>query len=379
VRRSGRVMRVSAQLVRADSGYDVWSQTYDENVKDVFQVQDQIANAVVEALKAKLQLTLLQAKEAGSSDRTTNSEAHDAYLLGEQSLKRDSADSYKEAIRTFQRALQLDPRYAAAYAGLAEAEIRFSDYSSGERAALQRASEVADQAVMLAPNAPEGYVARSVIRGDFLWDWTGARADIERALALDPNNAHALADYAELLGKLGMLPQSLATARRAVDVDPLSGEAWETLGSILRNDGQFAAAREAILRTEQLKPQAIHSGNRLAEIELLEGHPEQAMAIAVRARFPEIMISLAAYTLGRQDESQHALDTLIRKYPDILAYQIAEAYAWRGEPEQAFVWLDRAYAQHDGGLASLKVDPLLFKLRSDPRYAALLAKMGLPS
>ena len=231
---------------------------------------------------------------------------------------------------------------------------------------------------MLAPNAPEGYVARSVIRGEFLWDRTAARADIERALALDPNNAHALADYAELLGQLGLLPQALATARRAVDVDPLSGEAWETLAGILRNDGQLAAAREAILRTEQLKPRAVHSGNRLAEVELLGGHPDQAMVIAARTRFPEIMISLAAYTLGRQDESQRALDTLIRKYPDILAYQIGEAYAWRGDADQAFAWFDRACAQHDGGLSSLKVDPLVFKVRSDPRYAALLAKVGLP-
>jgi tetratricopeptide (TPR) repeat protein len=156
---------------------------------------------------------------------------------------------------------------------------------------LQRASEAANRAVTLAPNAPEGYIARSLIRGHFLWDWTGARSDIERALALDPNNAHSLADYADLLGRLGLMPQALATARRAVDVDPLSGQAWETLASILSTDGQFTAAREALQRTDQLNPGAIHSGSRLAEVELLDGHPDRAMTIAARARHLDQEIS----------------------------------------------------------------------------------------
>jgi TolB-like protein len=376
VRRSGHVVRISAQLIQADSGYDMWSQTYDQNVKDIFQVQDQIAAAVVEALKVKLLQARAQAP--GSRTQTASSEAHDAYLLGRQALERDNSDGYRQAVGEFRRAMALDPGYAAASAGLAEAEIQLADTTSGERGALQRAREAADRAIALAPDASEGYTARAFLRSDFLWDWNGARSDIERAVAIDPNNSRIQVRYADLLGDLGQLSEAVAAARKAVDLDPLSEPSWVALGYALRDDGQFAAARAAILRAQEINPDSLHAIHRLAVTELLDGHPEQALAIAARGSYQQLDTALAAYTLGQREESQRALDYLIKNRADTLAFQIAEIYAWRGELDPAFKWLDQAYAQHDGGLATIKEDRLLAKLRGDPRYTALLEKMGLP-
>jgi serine/threonine-protein kinase len=374
VRKSGHAVRITAQLIQADSGYDMWSQTYDRDLKDIFQVQDEIAGAVVAELKAKL----LPAQQIQSEHHTDSSEAYDQYLLGQQSLNRANRDGFRLAVSAYRKAIAFDANFSAAYAGLAEAEASLADTDTGEQAALGRAREAADRAIALAPDAPDGYAVRGALRSLYLWDWSGARSDIEKAIALDAANPSVQVRYSQLLKSLGLMPEAIAAAKKATGADPLSDDAWGDLGYALMNDRQFAAARQAQNRALQINPGSIWPGYRLAQIELLDGHPETALAFAQTSSRPAIVTAMAAYTLGRTADSQRALNELIARFAQTLAYQIAEAYAWRGETDQAFAWLDRSYAQHDGGLASVKTDPFLVKIRTDPRYAALLQKMGLP-
>jgi TolB-like protein/tetratricopeptide (TPR) repeat protein len=374
VRKSGTTLRVTAQLIRADTDVHLWSKTYDRDVKDIFKVQDELAAAVVEALKSKL----LPARQLESGHRTDNSEAYDQYLYGKQSFNRSSPDGDRLAVLAYRRAIAFDVNFAAAYAGLAEAEAVLADTETGERAALQRALEAADRAVALAPEAPYGYAVRSWLRSEFFWDWSGARADIEKAIAHDAGDGRVQLTYSELLRSLGLIPEAIAAARKATDADPLSEAAWGNLGYVLMNDRQFAEARQAQNRAQQINPESIWPPYHLAQIALLDGHPEMALAIAQTNRTPAIVTAMAAYSLGRREESQRALNELISRHAQNLAYQIAEAYAWSGETDQAFEWLDRSYAQHDGGLSFVKTDLFLGRIRADRRFAAMLRRMNLP-
>ena len=139
------------------------------------------------------------------------------------------------------------------------------------------------------------------------------------------------------------------------------------------NSRQYASAREALSRVQQINPES--QVRELAMIELLEGHAEKALELAPHN--PHIT-ALAAHTLGRKAQSQHDLEELVSQFAQVEAYQIAEVYAWRGETDKAFQWLDRAYAQIDAGLMCIKSDPFLDNIRSDPRFAAMLKKMNLP-
>ncbi len=376
VRKAGNTIRVTAQLIRADNGYHLWSKSFDRDFQDIFKVQDEIAAAVVEALKAKL----LPAQQVANAHRTSNTEAYNQFLLGKSSVNRGNEEGLRAGLQAFGKAIALDPNYAAAYAGLAHAEFYVGEMT-GDPAAMQAAIASAERAVALAPDLPDGYVARGFLRSTHSWDWSAAQADFEKALALDPADSTAQGLYGSLLGRMGRLPQAIAAAKKAIELDPLSGWPWDNLGTYLAASGQLAAAREAISRALELNPEAIPMSYGLGRLDLLEGHSQEALTLFRALSFEPIRlcgIAMAEHALGQAKGSQQALDELAAKYSQNSAYQIAEVYAWRGEKDRAFEWLQRAYAQHDDGLSDLKIDPLLATLRTDARYAALLKKLGLP-
>jgi TolB-like protein len=375
VRKADSTIRVTAQLIRADNGYHVWSKTYDRDVKDIFKVQDEIAAAVVDALKAHL----LPAHQIASRHRTDNSEAYAEYLLGNQFRVRDTPEANQQALADYRKAVALDPNYAAAYSGLADAEWRIADQVPGQTGGFQRAAAAADQAIALAPQSPEGYWARAQLRNYYEFDWHGADEDYRKALALDVNFVPAQVEYAELLATLGRSPEAMAMLRRTVAVDPLSVPAWRALAALLMDDGQFAEARLAAHRTVEASP-AGDPKETAAFVELFDGRTQQALEglQTTNDLYSLILTAMADYTLGRGTESERALAELITKGARSLAYQIAEVYAWRGERDKAFEWLEKAYRQHDGGLIYVKHDRSLANLRGDPRYHALLRRLKLP-
>jgi len=380
VRKSGDTLRITAQLIRTADSSHLWSETYDRQLTDVFKVQDEIAAAVV----AQLKVRLLPAQQVTNPHRTSNSEAYNQLLLGKQFFTRNSTEGYRLAVAAYRNAVALDPNYAAAYAGLAYAELFASDYAASPEesaAGRLRAVAAADRSIALAPELAEGYSARAWMRSTLAWDWRGAEADFEKALTLEPGNAETQRRYSLLLISLGRITEGIAANRKAIELDPLSASAWSNLGAAYSLDpNRYREAREAIDRALAINPESSFAKSNLVVLELLEGHAQEALGTARTAGevWSQYGVAMAEHTLGHSRESQAALDELIAKYAHDTAYQIAEIHAWRGEVDKAFEWLDRAYEQHDGGMSLVKTDVLLKPLFSDARFAAMLRKVGLP-
>jgi TolB-like protein/Tfp pilus assembly protein PilF len=380
VRKSGDTLRITAQLIRTADSSHLWSETYDRQLTDVFKVQDEIAGAVVAQLKVKL----LPEQQVTNSHRTANTEAYNQYLLGNQYFNRTTEDGYRLAVAAYQKAVALDPAYAAAYAGLGLAQLYAADWAESleaNAAQKQAAQAPIDKAITLAPDLADGYAARGWMRSSITWDWSGGQADFEKALALDPGDASILRRYGILLGTLGRMTESITVTRKAIDLDPLSAAAWNDLaGDYLTDRSQLREARDALDRTLAINPESNFALYNLVQLELFEGHAPEALSAARKAGdvWRQAGISMAEHTLGHARESQAALDQLIAKYAHDSAYQITEVYAWRGESDKAFEWLERAYTQRDGGITLIKTDLLLEPLRSDARFATMVKKLGLP-
>jgi serine/threonine protein kinase/TolB-like protein len=380
VRKSGNRLRVTAQLIQADNGFHLWSETYDRQLDDIFNVQDEIATAVVGALKLKL----LEAST--TKDRQTgNSAAHDQYLIGRQLLSSGNFAMDRSAAEAFRRAVNLDPNYAPAWAGLAAATFEAANDapSVAEFTAMnQEAQTAADKAVTLRPDLADGYVARGYLRAWVLWDFQGAGEDFRRALTIEPENSEALSKYSNsVLMPTGRLDEAVAMAKQALKGDPLNAENWARLGENQSFHNDYLAARESLQRSLEINPEQSWAATQLALTFLLKGDPASALPMSQRATeegFRLQGVALAEHDLGNVKEAQQRLNELIAKHADSAASQIAEAYAWWGDKDKAFQWLDRAYVQRDGGLTYVKVNPLLKSLRPDPRFKAFLHKMHLP-
>jgi TolB-like protein/Flp pilus assembly protein TadD len=379
VRKAGSTIRVTAQLIRADSGYHLWSSSYDRDVKDIFKVQDQIAAAVVEALKAKL----LPPPRLLSARRSENSEAYDQYLLGRQYLARDNNDDYHRAADEFRKAIALDPQYAAAWAGLAHSLYWVGDQEQTLVATLavrQQARTAADKAVTLQPDLAYGYVVRAIVRADDP-DIAGAAEDLRHALALEPGNAEVLLHYGVMAQiPFGALPEGIDVLRRATTIDPLNARVWSYLGLALQFAGDLEGARAYLSRSLEISPVQTYAPVQLGTTLLLQGRAAEAQAAFARTTgeaFRPYGAALSDFALGHVSEAQRNLDALISGFAETAAYQVAEVYAWRGDRDHAIHWLQRARDQKDGGLLFLKVDPLLRQLHGDPRYEAMLVAAKL--
>ena len=381
VRKTGERLRITVQLIDARNGFHLWSETYDRNLTDVYAMQDEIAGAVVEALKVKL---LGGAAPAATARRSANPEAYTQYLRARQLKSHGTPETANEAVEAMRKVIALDPSFAAAYAQLAISESWAADYAdtaAGVSAGQQRALAAADKAIALDPGLADGYWARGNLRASLTWDWAGAKSDFERALALNPGDSRILQGYGSLLASLGQLPEAIALTRKAAEVDPLLFSVWQALGYYQEGAGQLAEARIAQDRALLLKPHFPFVEFRLGVLSLAEDKAPAAQAAFDASGYEPLQLlgsALTEHTLHHPAQSQQALDALIKGYGFNAAYQIAQAYAWRDERDQAFEWLDRAFIQRDGGLAEVKYDPLLGHLRADPRYQLLLNKLGLP-
>ena len=380
VRKAGNRLRVTAQLIRAADDAQLWSQTYERELTDVFEVQDQIANAVVAALKIKL----LPSQHVTNLHRTGNTEAYDQFLLGQNVIRRGRYDDYQRALGAFQRAVALDPNYGAAWAALALAQSSVADFAATtpvERSAAKvEALATADKAIALAPELADGYAIRAHLRRNQLWDWTGALQDLERALALEPNKTDALHPYALMLIILMRYDEAIGAIRTAIAADPLSWMSWMMLGVVFWRVEKIPEARDAFERALEISPDSSFTRHEFGCLELEQGRTEEALAHFHKAgaAFGEAGIAMAEYTFGHERESQAALAELESKYAVGFSYQIALARAWRGEGDAALEWLERAYAQRDAGLTRMRGDPMLAPLRDDPRYDALVRKLNFP-
>ena len=376
VSRSGGTLHVIAQLTRADHGERLWSKTYERDARDVFAVQDAITQAVVESLHAPS----VPPRRAANPQRPVVLEAYDQYLMGNSLQDRDTRDGWRLARDAYRKAVALDPDDAAAYVGLTLAETAIAD-ATGDDAGNRRALAAAERAVVLAPDLAAGYAVRGYMRYSYAWDWGGAQADFEKALALDPIEPIALRRYAGLLESLGRLPEAIVVIERLIKSDPLSDAGWMNLGLAQYSAGRIADARQSLSRALEINADAIYGQYHRGFVELIDGKAQNALALFRQVGDPVFVLTggaMAEHTLGHERESRQMLDELVRSHARTAAFQIAEVYAWCGGKDQAFSWLERAYRQRDGGLSLIKTDPPLAALHGDLRFAAMLRKMKLP-
>jgi TolB-like protein/DNA-binding winged helix-turn-helix (wHTH) protein/Tfp pilus assembly protein PilF len=378
LRESGNHIRLTAQLIQVKEQTHLWSQDYDYPVKDILNVQDDVAKAV--GRQIQIRLTSQQQAELARS-RPVNPEAFDAYLQGYYYFERNTD---KMAAKYYERATQLDPSYALAWVGLSRVrnwQVNIGHIPAEEGHRLAR--EAIERALALNPNLAEAHAQMGRIKQQVDFDWAGADASFQRAIALEPGNPEGVRMAASSAAMLGRFDEALQLARRAVDLDPLNATSWGTLGEKEFWMGQLDEAARDIKKALELNPDDWVGPILLSQIYVIQGRPQDALPEIELVRFdPEpraFLYPIAYYALGRKKESDAALSELIAKYHAGNPYEIAEVYAFRNQLDEAFEWLDRAYAQRDSGLIFTKVDPLLKNLHNDPRFAALLKKLNLPT
>jgi TolB-like protein/DNA-binding winged helix-turn-helix (wHTH) protein len=380
LRESGNHVRLTAQLIQVKDQSHLWSQDYNYPAQDILNMEDDVAKAV--AREIQLRLTSQQQEEL-SRPRPVNPEAFDAYMQGYYLFERNTNKDGDMAAKYYERATQLDPNYALAWVGLSRARYWQSNKGLAPTEEGRRlAREAVERAFALDPNLPQANAQMGRIKRDLDLDWAGADASIQRAISLEPGNPEYVRSAAFTAAMLGRFEEALKLARRAVELDPLNAENWESLGEIKFWTGQVDEAVPDLKKALELSPDVWLGWNKLAQIDLMQGRPQDALRevdgvqwAALRIR----MYAMAYHALGREKESDAALRELIEKLHSSSAFSIATVYAFRNQRDEAFQWLDRAYAQHDTGLITTKVEPLLSNLRGDPRYAVFLKKLNLPA
>jgi len=383
VRKAGNRVRVAAQVVKVADGFHLWSQTYDRDLSDIFAVQDEIAKAVVEALRVKL---LSGTELAPKLHPAHDPEAYRLFLLGRSLALLATEESISRSLAILKKAVTLEPAYAPAWALMAQLHGNITRRAL--RVEIQwrtrEALDEAEQAIKLEPDYEEGHAARGYVRGWLLWDWAGAHSDLNRALALNSKSASVLSNYAGLMQKLGRLKEAVEVQRKVVEINPLDADAWSDLCAFLLQDGQLRAARDAYARSQEISPNNDEVAGHLSTIDLLDGHAAEALIAMQKSPHTASRlrgVAIAQHELHHAHESEealHQLASMVEGPEGDIAYQVARVHAWRGERERAFEWLDRAYARHDLGLRLVKVDPFLRNLHIDPRFTAFLKKMNLP-
>ncbi len=377
VRKVRDTIRVSVQLVRADTGYQVWSDTYERNVRDVFKVQDEISAAVVDALKLRLSSPGRQISER----RTANPEAYDQYLRGKHLFQLGDYDGLVAARDAYRRAIELDPNFAPAFAGLANVEyLTVKDFSDTDQPeVIRRALEYADHAVALAPALSEAYSERALLRLN-QYDWAGAQADLQRALALDPNDVKANRRMVLVQLSLGNVVAALPAQRHVVDLDPLDMSSLEILGMAYYFADQGIEARRTFEKVRVFSPNFDGLSGNAGFSYLADGQA----AAAKRECEPHLddtaraCLAAAEHVLGHAERSEAILADLIAKHPRRACYFIAKAYGFSGDSTLAFEWLNRSFSAQAKLLTDVKSEPAFRAWHGDPRYLALLRRMKLP-
>ncbi|HEY2143559.1 MAG TPA: tetratricopeptide repeat protein [Candidatus Udaeobacter sp.] len=377
VRKQGDRVRIVAELVNAADGIELWTRTFDRELKDIFAVQEEIARAVAESLK----VTLLGSDSVQKS-APKNPEAHNAYLQGDFHFQRRNLEDYRKAVSYFDQAIRLDPNYALAYAERAEASTLIGDLGGQAKTEWPKARSDAEKAVAIAPALAEAHAALGWVRFFVEWKFDEGLSELRRAKELSPANPTANDLLARVIVYLGRVDEAERQARQAVELDPLSFPAQNNLARVLFFAGKLDEADAAGRKSAELQPTAASSHRWQAMVAVQRGDGEAALREAQLEPdegYRRFELALAQYVRGDQQAADAALADIIANWRDQLAYQIAEVYALRGEPDKAFEWLQISLDNHDTGTLVLLVDPLLRGLRDDPRYKNLLAKLGLPT
>ncbi len=376
VRKQGDRVRIVAELINAADGIELWTRTFDRELKDIFAVQQEIAAAVASSLKA----TLLGADQRSAPNPKT-AEAHNAYLQGHYYFQRHNLEDYRKAVGHYDEAIRLDPEYALAYAERSEAWTLIGDLTGEGKTAWPKARTDAEKAVAIAPALAEAHAALGWVRFFTEWRFAEGLSELKRAKELAPANPTANDLLARVIVYLGRLDEAEKQGRQAVELDPLASAPQNNLARILWYQGKLDEADAAARKTAELQPNSASSRRWQVLVAIQRGDKETALREAQLEpdeSYRRFELAVAQFARGDRTAADAALADLIANDRG-LDYQIAQVYAVRGEKEKAFEWLQIAMDNHDTGMLGLLVDPLLTSLRDDPRYKNLLAKMAFPA
>ena len=388
VRRAGDRVRITAELIATRDGTRVWADSYDRRLDDVFAVQDEIAKTIVEVLAVRLNVSA-SAPTSPSGPATASPEAYDFYLKGRHHWNQRTADALDESIDCFHRAVELDPAFARAHAGLADGYLILGVYGLRPPAMVMREAEHAARvALRLDPGLAEALTVRGCVRGMYAWDWTGADADFRHAIALNPGYPTARQWYAmHCLVPRGRFAEAETQLTRALELDPLSLAIQSSLGVTRLYARQYERARDIlqqVLKTDEGFGIAHFFLGRVAEC---EGRTDDATAAFTRAvdltgRSAEVVAALA-----RARATGHDLPEARRLHAELEQRALAGEYVSPalfaqvhlgfGAVEEAMTWLERAVGTHAGDVAWLAVNPAFDALKDDPRFQAMRARVGL--
>jgi TolB-like protein/Tfp pilus assembly protein PilF len=373
VRKSGNTIRVTAQLIRASDGVHIWSETYDRDLKDVFKVQDEIAQGVVQ----KLKLTLLPVTNAVSA-RTVNAEAHGLYLQGRYFKDRDTSEDLAKANDCFKRALALDPTYAPAWAGIATVATRqvANGYITMAKA-LDVTREATSKALELDPKNGEAYAALGIAHM-MAHEWAQADATLASAREIDPTDSGVFMISGVLARGLGRDEDAIALFRQALEHDPLNLLARRYFARTLSFAGRLAEAEAEIRQVLDTNPAQPGAHYDLGRILMAKGQIDAALAAfeaEPNASWKGFGLPLSYHAQRRTAEANAAFATLLSNSAGA-EFQVAEIYSDFGDADQAFKWLGAA-VERDLGIIWLHNDPLFKGLTHDPRYAMVLRKLKM--
>jgi TolB-like protein/Flp pilus assembly protein TadD len=387
VRKSADRVRIAVALIKSADGANVWSETFDRELKDIFAVQSEIAGAVAQQLKVALLGNNGQTAQLATAATPSNQnvEAYNALLQGNFYSNRGTAEDMRKAIGYYEEAIRLDPRYALAYANLEQAArnlvANFSGVATKEgQEAIEKARASANSALELDPNLAEAHSAKAAVLRDIDFNFAEAEAELRHALELAPQNPAVISNLAGLMSFLGRLDEGFALTQRAIALDPLRVASHLNLGVFLTALGRYDEAEAALRKAIALQPQSAASYTFLANIYILRGKPAAAVELAKQETDPfwrTYALALAQFANGERAEADAALKKLIDEDADDAGSQIAQVYALRKEPEKMFEWLEHAWATHEGGVVELLINPFLRAYKDDPRFIAFAQKIGV--
>ena len=379
VRRTGNKIHLVAQLIDAKSDDHLWAEIYDREIEDVFSVQTEIAKKIAEALHSKLSPDELNKLTTPS---ITNIDAYNLQLEGEFYLFKGNSENVLKAIEKFNQTLALDSGIARTWAYLATSYARLADLGAiSTDEGYSKARYAAYKAIMLDDNYAQGHTIMGWIKRSYDWDWVGAEIECQRALELAPGDVTVIRNLANLKKSLGRFDEAIELIKKAVLLDPKKIPVFTSLGLFSMYANRLEDAAVAYQKAIELDPEYPIAHTFLGLVYILQGKPDLAVT-TIQKETDEgwrlYGLSQAFYSAGKMAESDSTLKVLITNYGSESSYQIAEVYAFRGNADLAFEWLEKAYTSRDGGLSEIKGDPFMKNIESDPRYKPFLKKMKLP-
>jgi adenylate cyclase len=376
LRREGNRIRITAQLINARDGFHLWSDTYERELKDVFAVQDEITRAIVDALKVKLAV-------APPARKPQNTEAYDLYLQGLYLSNKSDEENLRKSLSFFQGALDKDPNFARAWIGIAKAWIWLADAYVKPLEAYSKVKEAASKALALDEHNAEAHCYLGETKRILDRNLSGEEEELKRALEIDPNSADAHLFMSFLKSAEGELDEAVQEIEEAERLDPLSPPLCFVAVLWYRSADRIEDAINAGQRSVQLDPNYVYFDPPLADALSAKGDFNQAVALYEKAQaathIPSVGLGITYAKMGRREDARRVLDQLIQKSRQqyVTADSIAAVYVALGEKDEAFRWLDRAVEEHSGSFYSYMFCPEFRPLRSDPRFADLLRRIGI--